>query len=100
MPACGCAQFSSGGRFTAGILPTTAKRWVEVNGPITVGEMPLAIHAAEAGLGLAYVYASYAAAGLAAGRFAPCWTIGDPRTSIFICITPAANYCPLACGRL
>lgn len=41
---------------------------IEVNGALTVGEMPLMIHAAEQGLGLAYVYASYAAAGLAAGR--------------------------------
>lgn len=41
---------------------------VEVDGPITVGEMPLAICAAEAGIGLAYVHASYAAQALADGR--------------------------------
>ncbi|AQR64417.1 LysR family transcriptional regulator [Aquaspirillum sp. LM1] len=41
---------------------------IEVNGALTVGEMPLMIHAAERGLGLAYVYASYAADALAAGR--------------------------------
>lgn len=41
---------------------------IEVDGPLAVGEMPLMIQAAEAGLGLAYVYAQYAAPGLAAGR--------------------------------
>lgn len=41
---------------------------IEVDGPLAVGEMRLMIHAAEQGLGLAYVYAQYAGPGLAAGR--------------------------------
>lgn len=41
---------------------------IEVDGPLAVGEMPLMIAAAEQGLGLAYVYAQYAAPPVAAGR--------------------------------
>jgi DNA-binding transcriptional LysR family regulator len=41
---------------------------IEVDGPLAVGQMPLMIHAAEQSLGLAYVYAEYAAAALASGR--------------------------------
>jgi DNA-binding transcriptional LysR family regulator len=41
---------------------------IEVDGPLAVGEMSLMIDAAERGLGLAYVYAQYAAAPVAAGR--------------------------------
>lgn len=41
---------------------------IEVDGPLAASEMPLMIHAAEQGLGLAYVYTQYAAAALASGR--------------------------------
>ncbi len=41
---------------------------IEVDGPVSVGQMPLMIAAAEQGLGLAYVYAQYAAAPVADGR--------------------------------
>lgn len=41
---------------------------IEVDGPLAVAEMSLMIDAAERGLGLAYVYAQYAAAPVAAGR--------------------------------
>lgn len=41
---------------------------IEVDGPLAVGEMSLMIDAAERGLGLAYVYAQYASAPVAAGR--------------------------------
>lgn len=41
---------------------------IEVDGPLAVADMPLMIDAAERGLGLAYVYAQYAAAPVAAGR--------------------------------
>jgi len=66
--ACVRLRFPSGAIYRWDFARDGEALEVEVNGPITVGEMPLAIHAAEAGLGLAYVYASYAAAGLAAGR--------------------------------
>lgn len=41
---------------------------IEVDGPLAVAEMSLMIDAAERDLGLAYVYAQYAAAPVAAGR--------------------------------
>lgn len=41
---------------------------IEVDGPLAVSEMPLMTRAAEAGLGLAYVYADYAAQAIATGR--------------------------------
>ena len=41
---------------------------VDVEGSVTVGDMHLMIHAAESGLGLAYVYTQYAAPGLSEGR--------------------------------
>ena len=59
---------------------------IEVNGALTVGEMPLMIHAAEQGLGLAYVYASYAADALAAGRLVSVlddWRAQDERFYLY-----------------
>lgn len=75
--ACVRLRFPSGAIYRWDFARDGEALEVEVNGPITVGEMPLAIHAAEAGLGLAYVYASYAAAGLAAGRL--CTVLDDWR---------------------
>ncbi len=41
---------------------------IEVDGPLATGEMAVMVDAAEAGLGLAYVYAQYAAPAMATGR--------------------------------
>lgn len=41
---------------------------IEVDGPLAADDMAVMIQAAEAGIGLAYVYAQYAAPGLQAGR--------------------------------
>ena len=72
---------------------------VEVNGPITVGEMLLAIHAAEAGLGLAYGYAKLRR------RRAGCWAFAHraddwrPADEHFICHLPQPHIIGLrACG--
>ena len=68
-------------RFPSGVL----YRWefargaekleVDVNGALYLSDMGLMLRAAEDGLGLAYVYAQYAEAGLAAGRL--CQVLDD-----------------------
>lgn len=66
--ACVRLRFPSGAMYRWRFARQGQRLDVEVDGPLTVGEMPLAIHAAEAGLGLAYVYASHVADARAAGR--------------------------------
>jgi DNA-binding transcriptional LysR family regulator len=61
-------RFPSGAVYRWEFAKGSEQLEVEVDGPLTVGDMPLMIRAAEDGLGVAYVYAQYAAPGLAAGR--------------------------------
>ncbi|MDZ7938312.1 MAG: LysR family transcriptional regulator [Rhodoferax sp.] len=97
------AQFPCIGlRFPSGVL----YRWefekagerveVDVDGPLTLGELSLAVRAAEDGLGLAYVYAQQAAAGLAAGRLVQ--VLGDwcPEVPGFFLYYPSRRLAPAA----
>lgn len=87
-------------RFPSGVL----YRWefaragetleVEVDGALFVSDMSLMIRAAEDGLGLAYVYAQYAQAGLAAGRL--CQVLEDwcPEIPGFFLYYPSRKQMP------
>lgn len=66
--ACIRIRFPNGSLYRWEFSRGAEKLDIEVDGPLTVGEMPLMIHAAEQNLGLAYVYTEYAAASLASGR--------------------------------
>lgn len=58
---------------------------VEVDGPLALGDMRLIVQAAEEGLGLAFVYAQYAQAALAAGRlFSVLDNWRQPETGFFL----------------
>lgn len=67
---------------------------VSVEGPLAVGDMRLMIRAAEDGVGLAYVYAQYAEAGLAAGRL--CQVLQDwcPEIPGFFLYYPSRKLMP------
>ncbi|QDQ29204.1 LysR family transcriptional regulator [Chitinimonas arctica] len=66
--ACVGIRFPSGGIYRWEFARGAEQLEVEVSGPLSVEDMPLMIHAAENAVGFAYVYAQYAAPGLAAGR--------------------------------
>jgi DNA-binding transcriptional LysR family regulator len=66
--ACVGIRFPSGSLYRWEFSKGAEKLEVEVTGPLTVGDMPVMVQAALEGLGLAYVYAQYAADGLRAGR--------------------------------
>jgi DNA-binding transcriptional LysR family regulator len=61
-------RFSNGATYRWEFARGNERFEIEIDGPLAVSEMSLMIHAAEQGLGLAYVYAQYAGPGLAAGR--------------------------------
>lgn len=65
---CICIRFPSGAAYRWEFACGQERLDVAVDGPLTVGDMALMIEAAEQSLGLAYVYAQEAEAGLAAGR--------------------------------
>ena len=67
---------------------------IEVDGPLAVGEMPLMIQAAEQGLGLAYVYAQYAAPALAAGRLQAVLEDWSPEVPGFYLYYPSRKLMP------
>ena len=64
-------RFASGRRYAWQLGRGAEARQLQVAGPLTVNDDMLALQAAEAGLGLAYVYAAQAAPALAAGRLVP-----------------------------
>ncbi len=61
-------RFTNGGFYRWRFARGNEQLEIEVDGPLAVAEMSLMIDAAERGLGLAYVFAQYAAAPVAAGR--------------------------------
>lgn len=60
-------RFPSGARYAWEFEKAGEKLAVDVEGRLTVGEMPLMLQAALAGVGFAYVYEPYARANLASG---------------------------------
>ena len=64
-------RFASGRRYAWQLGRGAEALQLQVAGPLTVNDDMLALQAAEAGLGLAYVYAAQAAPALAAGRLVP-----------------------------
>lgn len=87
-------------RFPSGVL----YRWefaragepleVEVDGALFVSDMSLMLRAAEDGLGLAYVYAQYAQAGLAAGRLSQVLEDWCPEIPGFFLYYPSRKQMP------
>jgi DNA-binding transcriptional LysR family regulator len=67
---------------------------IEVDGPLAVGEMPLMIQAAEAGLGLAYVGTAYAANALATGRLVSILDDWHPTPAGFFLYYPSHRLVP------
>ena len=67
---------------------------IEVDGPLAVSDMPLMVQAAEAGLGLAYVYAQYAAPAIAAGRLLTVLDDWCPRIPGFYLYYPSRKLMP------
>ena len=64
-------RFASGRRYAWQLGRGAEALQLQVAGPLTVNDDMLTLQAAEAGLGLAYVYAAQAAPALAAGRLVP-----------------------------
>lgn len=61
-------RFPSGVRYRWEFEKEGERLEVDVNGPLTAGEMPLMVQAAQDGLGFAFVYEQYAQRGLASGQ--------------------------------
>ena len=61
-------RFPSGARYAWEFEKADEKISVDVEGRLTVGEMPLMLQAARAGVGFAYLYEPYASAALANGE--------------------------------
>ncbi|MGE3861186.1 MAG: LysR family transcriptional regulator [Burkholderiaceae bacterium] len=67
---------------------------VEVDGPLTLGDMRLMVQAAEQGLGLAYVYAQYAQDAVAAGRLVTVLDDWRPPEAGFFLYYPSRRLLP------
>jgi DNA-binding transcriptional LysR family regulator len=65
---CICRQFSGGVLYRWQFARAGQRMEIDVTGSLTVGDSALMVRAAEDGLGLAYTFAPYAAAGLASGK--------------------------------
>lgn len=61
-------RFPNGSLYRWEFSRADEKLEIEVDGPLAADDMAVMIQAAEAGIGLAYVYAQYASPGLQAGR--------------------------------
>ena len=81
-------RFASGRRYAWQLGRGAEALQLQVAGPLTVNDDMLTLQAAEAGLGLAYVYAAQAAPALAAGRLVPVLADWAPPAE------PLFLYCP------
>ncbi len=87
-------RFPSGVRYRWEFVRGQEALEVDVDGPLSVGDVGLMLRAAEDGLGLAYVYAQYAQPGLAAGRL--CQVLADwgPEIGGFFLSYPSRKQLP------
>lgn len=87
-------RFPSGAAYSWEFAQGAQRLEMAVDGPLALGDMRLMVDAAESGLGLAYVYSQYAAAGLAAGRL--CQVLDDwcPEIPGFFLYYPSRKLLP------
>lgn len=93
--ACICKRFPDGSvyrrwEFARGADPL----WVDVSGPLAVGDTVLAVRAAEDGIGLAYVYEQYVRSALDAGRMVTVLDDWLPALSGFFLYYPGRKRLP------
>lgn len=87
-------RFPSGVRYRWEFAQGAEQLEVEVDGALCVSEMGLMVRAAEDGLGLAYVYAQYAEAGLASGRLCQVLEAWCPEIAGFFLYYPSRKRVP------
>lgn len=88
---CICRHFPSGAAYRWEFARGNERLEIDVDGALTMRDLSLMVRAAEDGMGLAYVFAPYATAGLAAGRLVQLldeWCAAFPD---FFSITQAVN---------
>ena len=87
-------RFPSGVRYRWEFAKGAEKLEVDVDGALCVSDMGLMVRAAEDGLGLAYVYAQYAEAGLASGRLCQVLDHWCPEIAGFFLYYPSRKRVP------
>ena len=92
--ACIRIRYPNGGYYRWAFARGGERVEIEVDGPLAVGEMPLMIQAAEAGIGLAYVGTAYAADALAAGRLVTVLDDWRPAEAGFFLYYPSRRLVP------
>jgi DNA-binding transcriptional LysR family regulator len=92
--ACMGIRFPSGATYRWEFANEGATLEVGVAGPLALNDMRLMVEAAEAGLGLAYVYAQYAQAGLASGQLRQVLADWCPEIAGFYLYYPSRKLMP------
>lgn len=96
--ACVRLRFANGAYYRWEFAKDGEQLDVDVDGPLAVNDMSLSIGAAEDGVGLSYVYAQYAAAGLAAGRLTTVIEDWCPEIPGFFLYYPSRTLMPAGLG--
>ena len=92
--ACMCIRFPSGASYRWEFAKEGVSLEVEVAGPLALNNMRLMVDAAQAGLGLAYVYAQYAQPGLASGKLRQVLADWCPEIAGFYLYYPSRKLMP------
>ena len=92
--ACIGIRFPSGAFYRWEFAKDGANLEVEVAGPLVLNNMRLMVEAAQAGLGLAYVYAQYAQAGLTSGKLRQVLADWCPEIAGFYLYYPSRKLMP------
>jgi DNA-binding transcriptional LysR family regulator len=92
--ACMDIRFPSGASYRWEFAKEGANLEVEVTGPLALNDMRLMVDAAEAGLGLAYVYAQYAQVGLENGQLRQVLADWCPEIAGFYLYYPSRKLMP------
>ncbi len=87
-------RFPSGSYYRWEFFKGSEKLEVDVDGPLTASDMHVMVQAAEADLGFAYVYAQYAAPGIAAGRLVTVLDDWCPVVPGFFLYYPSRKHLP------
>jgi DNA-binding transcriptional LysR family regulator len=87
-------RFPSGAAYRWEFAKGDEKLEVDVDGPLSTGDMHVMVQAAEVGLGYAYVYAQYAEPALAAGRLVTVLDDWSPSISGFFLYYPSRKHLP------
>lgn len=87
-------RFPSGASYRWEFARGDERLEIEVDGPLAVNDMRLMVDAAQSGLGLAYVYAQYAQAGLATGLLQQVLSNWCPEIAGFYLYYPSRKLMP------